>query len=107
MVRLRQTGRIEETIRFGPAGASLTYALQHADDAQQIALHYDAKELTVTVPHGSVRRWADSSEVGIYASIGTGQGALEVSIEKDFACLDKDDTANADTFPNPHQGAIC
>lgn len=33
--------------------------------------------------------------------------ALELILEKDFACLDRSDADNHDTFPNPLIGASC
>lgn len=33
--------------------------------------------------------------------------ALELILEKDFACLDRSDADNHDTFPNPFIGASC
>jgi len=33
------------------------------------------------------RRWAESEEVGIAATVGLGDGALALLIEKDFPCL--------------------
>jgi hypothetical protein len=37
--------------------------------------------------------------------VSTGQ--LEIAVEKDWACLDKDEAENVDTFPNPNAGASC
>jgi hypothetical protein len=34
-------------------------------------------------------------------------GFLDVLIEKDFACLDRNDKENEDTFPNPNVGTTC
>jgi hypothetical protein len=34
-------------------------------------------------------------------------GWLKIAVEKDWACLDDSDEDNADTFPNPNQGANC
>ena len=34
-------------------------------------------------------------------------GSLEVVVEKDFACLDRSDEDNSDSFANPHAGATC
>jgi hypothetical protein len=52
--------------------------------------------------------WGRDTEVGIHGSIELGRrGRLEVSIEKDFACLDRSDDENADTFMNPHADAVC
>ncbi len=105
---LLQSGRVEETIYFAPVqSASLTYAVEHNPQASGLSIRYLPENVTIVVPSAEVERWAGSSEVGIYDTLGSDLHPLEVSIEKDFACLDKDDAENADTFPNPHQGAAC
>jgi hypothetical protein len=46
--------------------------------------------------------------VGIAEEIGLGNlGSLGLLIEKDFACLDRSDKDNEDTFPNPNAGKQC
>lgn len=108
MARLLQSGRIEETIYFGTAAdARLTYALEHRPLAIAITLAYAVQEVTVVVPSPEAKRWAEGQDIGLYAESPTHSGPLEIAIEKDFACLDKDDAANADTFPHPNQGAAC
>jgi len=34
-------------------------------------------------------------------------GSLALLIEKDFACLDRSEEDNEDTFPNPNTGTKC
>jgi hypothetical protein len=107
--RFYETGRIEETIHFGlDPGTKLTYALEHAELPQEIALHYKAQEIVVVLSSESARRWADSPEqVGLYGRIDVCSGELALLVEKDFACLDGRDDDNEDTFPNPNTGATC
>jgi hypothetical protein len=108
MTRLLQSGRIEETIQFAAKPtAHLTYALEHDAKATVLTVRSAPQHFTVVAPSADVQHWADSSEVGIYGSIDLGSQTLEVSVEKDFACLDKGEVDNSDTFPNPHEGAIC
>ena len=108
MTRLLQSGRIEETIWFGGGdNGSLTYALEHSAQAQAMTVRYVPGEVTVVVTSHEAHRWAEAQDVGLYGETGTSHGRLEIAVEKDFACLDKDDEANADTFPNPKQGTIC
>jgi hypothetical protein len=48
------------------------------------------------------------TEVGIYATVNLGHtGSLDVMIEKDFACLDRSDAENVDTFTNPNAATVC
>jgi hypothetical protein len=49
-----------------------------------------------------------SDKVGIAESISLGElGSLALLIEKDFACLDRSDEDNKDTFANPNPGEQC
>ena len=45
-----------------------------------------------------------TKEAAIYADAVIGShGTLDVLLEKDFACLDRSDEENSDTFPNPNE----
>jgi hypothetical protein len=108
MALLLQSGRIEETIYFGAGDdARLTYALEHSPQTLVTTFRYAPRELIVTVPSHEAQQWAEGQDVGLYGESTTNHGPLEIAVEKDYACLDKDDAANADTFPNPKQGAVC
>jgi hypothetical protein len=108
MACLLETGRIEDAIHFGEGeGARLTYALEHGVDGRELRVRYRPGEIAVVVPSDVARAWGEGSEVGLYGDVSIGEGWLELAIEKDLACLDKKDGENQDTFPNPHEGAIC
>jgi hypothetical protein len=112
MSRLLLSGRVEETVRFGPGRrARLTYALSTNSGGlppgAAISVQYQAHEMLVMVDATQAKAWADGTGVGLYANINTGGGQLEVAVEKDFACLDKSEPENHDTFPHPHQGSVC
>lgn len=108
MEQLLQSGRVEETIYFGTEeDARLTYALELSAQAGAMTVRYRPQEVTVQVSSREARTWAEGTDVGLYGATGSGHGPLEVAIEKDFACLDKDGAENADTFPNPKQGVVC
>jgi hypothetical protein len=106
---LISTGRIEETIWFGSgADCRLTYALELGIGIDDVALRCVPPEIAVLVPSGEAIAWRSSDQVGIYAAADLGpRGFLELVIEKDFACLDRSDEDNLDTFPNPLAGAVC
>ncbi len=102
--RLAAGDPLSETIFFAPAGnASLTYSLSADAALTTVTVQHKGTEVAVLVPAEEIRIWAAGSQVGIYSSIEIGpRGPLEVVIEKDFACIDRDDADNVDTFPNPH-----
>jgi hypothetical protein len=107
--RLIRTGRVEETIWFGPsAGCRLTYALEVNEKIEGVTLRCATPEITVLIPFNKAAVWNRSDQVGIYATADLGRrGLLELVLEKDFACLDRSDEDNLDTFPNPLAGAVC
>lgn len=106
--RLIETGRIAEMIHFSPtAEASLTYALETAAQAETITVRYVSREVAVLLSADQARVWAEGAEVGLYGYAPIANGLLEIAVEKDFACLDKDDAENEDTYPHPQEGAVC
>lgn len=108
MTHLMDAGRIEDAVQFGQdEDARLTYALEHSGEAKQIGVRYEPASVTIILPSQGTRAWAQGNEVGLYGSVQVRNGRLEVAIEKDWACLDKSEAQNQDTFPNPNQGAAC
>jgi hypothetical protein len=109
LARLQAGGRIEETIHFTAApGATLTYALESAIKASPVTVRYESREVTVILSEERARIWAAQSEVGVYTTLDMGSaGSLEVVVEKDFACIDRSNEDNSDTFANPLAGAAC
>ena len=64
--------------------------------------------MTVLIPADQANAWGVTDQVGIAEDISLGNlGSLALLIEKDFACLDRSDEDNQDTFPNPNAGAKC
>jgi hypothetical protein len=105
LVALAENGNIESTIHFaeGPA-AMWSYGIAQLSAPVGPSVHFESNRLTVTVDSEEVERWANSEDVGIYFSQNIGsQGTLDVLLEKDFACLDRSDEENSDTFPNPNE----
>ena len=107
--RFLSGNRIEETVHFAPeTDARLIYALESARQAVPVVVRYQPQAVTVVLSEDQARIWSGENEIGVYTSVEIGAaGALEVIIEKDFACLDRSDEDNSDTFANPHAGATC
>lgn len=104
---LMETGRVEDTVHFGAdVHARLTYALEHAD-VSEMTVRYEPEHVAVVVPTGIARAWSGGDEVGVYGSVNVGGAHLELAIEKDWACVDKSEAENQDTFPHPNLGAAC
>jgi len=86
----------------------LTYAVVSFPSGLAITVDYRAGNIAVIVPKGEVEKWAGGNEAGVYAEVALGgEKMLSVAIEKDFACLDRSDAENEDTFPNPNLAAVC
>jgi hypothetical protein len=102
-------GRIEETIRFAEAPeAKLTYALESAVQPSPVTVRYRFHDVTVILSEDQARIWEAESEVGVYSNLDIGSaGLLDVLVEKDFACLDRGEEQNRDTFANPRAGGVC
>jgi hypothetical protein len=109
LARLLGGERVDDTIHFSPApDARLTYGLQCGPQSAPIGIEWKPQNVTVRLSEERMRLWGSETEVGIYESVELGDfGSLEVIVEKDFACLDRSDAENADTFANPSAGTIC
>ncbi|ADW71200.1 DUF7009 family protein [Granulicella tundricola] len=109
LVRLQSGESIHEIVRFGlEPSQALHYALSVAAQPEPVSVAFQSSQISVTLSPDQLRSWAEESQVGIYASLAIDHTTtLEVSIEKDFACLDRSDEDNADTFANPLAGTIC
>ena len=100
---------VEETIHFAPEpGAAFTYALQQQPLTKSPTVLYTDSRVSVLLPADQAYVWGATDQVGIAEEICLGSlGSLALLIEKDFACLDRNDEDNQDTFANPHAGATC
>jgi len=104
---LISTGRLEEKIEFVEGGGEFTYAIVLKSDADVVGIQHASSTITLVVPAAEARSWAESDAVGIYTTVEGRVGALDLILEKDFACLDRSDEDNRDTFPHPLTDAIC
>jgi hypothetical protein len=109
VARLLAANPLVETIQFAPeAGARFTYALQRDPSVKTPTVQYTENKVLVLLPADQADVWGGTDRVGIAEDISLGElGALALLIEKDFACLDRSDEDNQDTFANPNAGAQC
>jgi hypothetical protein len=106
--RLMLEGRIEESIHFGVRpDEKWTYALELGAKEAAISMRFADNEVAVLLSKSEAKKWVETETVGIYGEVQGGAGSLELIVEKDFACLDRQDEENADTFPNPKAGRAC
>jgi hypothetical protein len=104
-----ESGRLEDTIYFGrETDAALTYVLVRDEVREAIDVEYSPSRVSVFLPGAEVHVWSAIGQVGVGGDVDLGsRGTLSVLVEKDFACLDRGDAENADTFPNPHAAHVC
>ena len=109
VARLLAADPLVETIQFAPeAGATFTYALQREPSVNIPTVQYTQNKVLVLLPANQADAWGHTDQVGIAEDINLGEfGALSLLIEKDFACLDRSDEDNQDTFANPNAGTQC
>jgi hypothetical protein len=109
VARLLAGGCLEETIHFAPeAHARFTYALQQDRLVSRPTVQYTEGRVAVLIPADQANTWGITDQVGIAEHISLGSlGALALLIEKDFACLDRSEEDNEDTFTNPNAGTTC
>lgn len=108
MAKLQAFEKIEERIQFGAApGETLAYSLYPSREAREVKVRFHAGEISVALPFAEMTEWNQVEQTGIYSTVDVGNGnLLDISIEKDFACLDREED-QADTFSNPHAGQTC
>jgi hypothetical protein len=109
VARLLAGDCLEETIHFAPEpGAMFTYAVQKETSLSRPTVQYSTNKVTILIPSELANAWGATDQVGIAENINLGNsGSLALLIEKDFACLDRSEEENEDTFPNPNAGITC
>ena len=103
---LAEEGRIESHTLLSlsnPAGR-LSYSIEHGAHYKEVAVQQDGLVIRLTAPTEDIVAWAeDNSAVGLYTEQAVyGGKTLQITIEKDFACIDRSDADNVDTFDNPN-----
>lgn len=100
-----ETGRVQQTIRFGTsARQQLHYALQKAD-IPIINATYNDDEICVQIPRKMADDWASSNEVSLETHVPIDEEeTLRILVEKDFQCIDaRKGEDESDLFPNPSE----
>lgn len=100
---------VRSVVRFG-GDRRFSYVLESTSAVEVISATFDGKpneaSITVRVPHGLAKAWAEGDDVGMEGavSLGPGQGELTVLVEKDFACLTPRGEDESDMYPHPGAG---
>ncbi|MBV8909858.1 MAG: hypothetical protein JOZ89_03760 [Gammaproteobacteria bacterium] len=106
---LRQYGVVEERVPF-PANATLVYRLRRDAQAREIRASYEGSVLEIRIPEAAAQQWCTSEQVTLAHSQPLAEGALHITLEKDFACLTpRSGEDESDNFPHPEaeRGKSC
>jgi uncharacterized protein DUF7009 len=109
VARLLAGDGLEETIHFASEPvARFTYALQAEQSLSRPTVRYTETRVAILLPADQKHAWGTTDQVSIAEEINLGNlGSLAILIEKDFACLDRNEEENEDAFPNPNAGKTC
>jgi len=102
-----ETGRVEEKVVFGSSDQTFTYILETVDTTLGPHAELSGHTVRVRVSARHARQWAEGDDVGIEEHQPLSPDhCLHILIEKDFACLDRNDEQNEDTYPHPLAGQV-
>ena len=98
---LAERGAVEEQVPFAP-NVSLIYRLKSDRAAKEIGASYNGNVLEVRIPQGAAREWCTSELVTLAHAQPLPEGALKITLEKDFECLTtREGEDESDNFPHP------
>jgi hypothetical protein len=101
---LLEEGLVEERVPFAP-GVSLVYRLRRDAGAGEISASFRNGVVEILVPEGAARGWCTSELVTLAHEQALPDGALRITLEKDFACLaPREGEDETDNFPHPEAG---
>ncbi len=102
--KLKEEGAVEDQVPFA-AGVSLAYRLRRDAAAHEIGATFRNGVVEVRVPEASALEWCRSSLVTLAHEQALPEGALRITLEKDFACLaPREGEDESDNFPHPQAG---
>ena len=96
------------TSRVNFPSRQLLYSLVLDDQVEEVSVDLVGDEIIARLPNEQAVRWATTYLVGLGSEVDIDSSmSLTLLVEKDFACLDKSDEENLDTYPNPNIGQVC
>jgi len=102
---LERDGQVEEHVPFA-ARRQLTYRLRRDPKAARIHATLEGGVVEICLPEALAREWCAGDQVTLAERQVLPEGALQITIEKDFACLaPRSDEDESDNFPHPQAGS--
>jgi len=108
VARLREHGRVQETIHFGgDTWQAITYVVRCDVQLETLAAALDGLSIVVKIPEAMAHAWADGDEISLEGTQPIGGGReLGILIEKDFKCLvPREGTEDSDAHEHPGKPA--
>ena len=106
---LAEQGQVEEHVPFA-AQAELIYRLKRDAQVAQMQASFERNVVEIRVPQAQATEWCAGDQVTLAHSQSVPQGILQITLEKDFACLaPRAEEDESDNFPHPQAGTakIC
>jgi hypothetical protein len=106
---LARDGVVEERVPFA-ANVELVYRLRRDPQVREISASYRDGVVEVRIPASTARQWCTSELVTLAHAQPLPEGALQITLEKDFACLaPRTDEDESDNFEHPEaqRGKSC
>jgi hypothetical protein len=102
---LLDEGVVEDQVPFA-AGVSLVYRLRRDAAAGEITATFRNGVVEIRVPEGNAREWCTTELVTLAHEQALPDGALRITLEKDFACLaPREGEDESNNFPHPEAGS--
>lgn len=97
---LCERNMVREKTQFNEA--HFVYAVKVSDQHESIQASFFDQGILLFVPKGTLADWYTNDQVGFYHTqiLDNGQ-KLELTLEKDFVCLDDRAEDESDNYPNP------
>jgi hypothetical protein len=101
---LAQQGQVEEHVPFA-AQAELIYRLRQDAHVAQMQASFERNVIEIRVPQALAAAWCASEQVTLAHAQCEPQGVLQITLEKDFACLaPRAGEDESDNFAHPAAG---
>lgn len=99
LATLQQERIVKEFINFGNHMV-LTFALCIQAEAKEVNADFIAHQITVHLPENVARQWIETNQVSIKVNspLPDEDKTLDILIEKDFPCGDRENENKKDTF---------
>jgi hypothetical protein len=110
VARFADGGLVEEAVEFGGReDQRFVYALSASTEIDSVSAVLENNRIAVLVPQSQAADWAKTNQISIRVEQSLGaEKALQILIEKDFACLeDRPGEDDSDAFPHPQTGKAC